>query len=174
MKEDFKNILVPIDHSLQSRTAQEMAVFISKLFNSQVTLLHVVSNELPILAGQTYSPREDFVPLNTATLQFPRTISLPRPRENVFPNEIVQEITERYREIGKATIADSVVRFTRAGLKVKEKVVEGSDVADSIISETEAGDYDLIIMGNSGNEENELDLHLGSVAHKVALRAKIS
>jgi nucleotide-binding universal stress UspA family protein len=72
MEEAFNNILVPVDGSQQSRTAQEMAIFLSKLFKSQVTLLNVVSNELPTLAGQMYSSREDFVPINPATFQFPR------------------------------------------------------------------------------------------------------
>ena len=47
-----------------------MAVFISKLFKSQVTVMHVVSNELPTIAGKTYSSREDFVPVNAAITSF--------------------------------------------------------------------------------------------------------
>jgi nucleotide-binding universal stress UspA family protein len=101
MEEAFNNILVPVDGSQQSRTAQEMAIFLSKLFKSQVTLLNVVSNELPTLAGQMYSSREDFVPINPATFQFPRTIGLTRPRENVFPDEVIREVTEGYRERGQ-------------------------------------------------------------------------
>ena len=174
MEEVFRNILVPIDGSRQSRTSEDMSVFLAKRFKSQVTLLHVVSNELPTLAGQTYSPREDFVPVNTVTVQFPRTIGLPRPRENVFPDEVIREITEHYTEMGQKTLDESVARFAKEGIAAKGKLVEGTDVADSIVSEAEAGNYDLIIMGNSGSKENESDYHLGSVAHKVLLRSKNS
>ncbi len=174
MEEASRNILVPIDGSRQSRTSEEMSIFLVKRFNSQVTLLHVVSNELPTFAGQMYSPREDFVPVNTATVQYPRTIGLPRPRENVFPDEVIREITEHYVEMGQAILDESVARFAKEGIAAKEKLVEGTDVADSIVSEAEAGNYDLVIMGNSGGDENELDYHLGSVAHKVLLRNKNS
>jgi nucleotide-binding universal stress UspA family protein len=172
LEESFKNILVPIDGSLQSRISQEMAVFISELFRSQVTLLHVVSNELFTL-GQTYTPREKYTPISTATGQFPRTLSLPKTKENVFPEEVIREVTERYRETGKTILAESASLFAKEGIAVKEKLVDGNDTAETIIAEAEAGNYDLIIMGNSGGE-NELDLHLGSVAKKVALSVKAS
>ena len=173
MEEVFRNILLPVDGSTQSRIAQEMTAFLSKLFKSQVTLLHVVSNELPALAGQVYSSREDFVPVNTATYQFPRTIGLSRPRENVLPDEVIREITEHYRQKGQTVLTEIAARFTQQGITVKNKIVEGTDVAESIISDAETGNYDLIIMGNSGSDVSEFDLHLGSVAHKVLLRAKI-
>ena len=172
MEEIFENILVPVDGSQQSKNAQDMAAFLAKLFNSKITLFHVISNELLLLSGQMYSPREDFVPVNPVTYQFPRTISFPKPRENIFPIEVVREMTEQYKAIGESALADGVTRFAKAGLAVKEKVVEGNDVAESIISEGKVGDYDLIILGNSGSESSELDLHLGSVAHKVTLRSK--
>jgi len=173
MEEVFRNILLPVDGSTQSRIVQEMTAFLSKLFKSQVTLLHVVSNELPALAGQVYSSREDFVPVNTATYQFPRTIGLSRPRENVLPDEVIREITEHYRQKGQTVLTEVAARFTQQGITVKNKIVEGTDVAESIISDAETGNYDLIIMGNSGSDVSEFDLHLGSVAHKVLLRAKI-
>jgi len=173
MEEVFRNILLPVDGSTQSRIAQEMTAFLSKLFKSQVTLLHVVSNELPALAGQVYSSREDFVPINTATYQFPRTIGLSRPRENVLPDEVIREITEHYRQKGQTVLTEIAARFTQQGITVKNKIVEGTDVAESIISDAETGNFDLIIMGNSGSDVSEFDLHLGSVAHKVLLRAKI-
>jgi nucleotide-binding universal stress UspA family protein len=174
MEEAFNNILVPVEGSQQSRIAQEMAIFLSKLFKSQVTLLHVVSNELPTLAGQMYSSREDFVPVNPATYQFPRTIGLTRPRENVFPDEIIREVTEGYRERGQNILTESAARFIQQGITTKQKLVEGTHVAESIVSEAEAGNYDLIVMGNSDSGEGELDLHLGSVAHKVSLSVKKS
>jgi nucleotide-binding universal stress UspA family protein len=173
LTEGFQRILVPVDGSLQSRISQEMAVFISKLFKSQVTLMHVVANEL-LTPGQTYTQRENYMPISTATGQFPRTLRLPKTRENAFPEEIIREITEQYRDAGKIIIAESASLFIKEGIAVKEKLVDGNDTAETIIAEIEAGNYDLIIMGNSGDEENELDLHLGSVAKKVSLSVKTS
>ncbi|MCW4047259.1 MAG: universal stress protein [Candidatus Bathyarchaeota archaeon] len=169
----FNNILVPIDDSLQSRIAQEMAVFISKLFKSQVAIMHVIPNEV-LTPGQTYTQRENYIPISTATGQFPRTLSLPKTRENVFPEEVVREVIEQYRNAGKTLLAKSASLFAEEGIAVKEILVDGNDTAETIIAEAEAGNYDLIIMGNSANEENELDLHLGSVAKEVASSVKTS
>jgi nucleotide-binding universal stress UspA family protein len=168
----FQNILVPVDGSLQSRTSQEMAIFICQLFKSNVTLIHVVSNEL-ILGGQTYIPRENYAPISTATGQFPRALSLPKNRENVLPDEVIMEIFEGYREEGQTILAKSASFFSQKGIIVKKKLVEKNVISEAIITEADSGGYDLIIIGNSGGEENELDLHLGSVAKKVSLAVKI-
>jgi nucleotide-binding universal stress UspA family protein len=173
LEKGFKNILVPIDGSLQSRISQEMAVFISKLFKSQVTLIHVVPNEL-LPPGQTYTQRENYMPISTATGQFPRTLSLPKTRENALPEEVIREVTEQYRDTGKTILTESASLFAKEGIAVKERLVDGTDTAETVIAEAEAGNYDLIIMGNSADEENELDLHLGSVAKKVSQSVKTS
>ena len=170
MDESFKNILVPIDGSFQSRIAQEMAVFISKLFKSQVTLIHVVPNELETI-GKTYTLRENYAPISTATGQFPRTLSLPKTRESVFPEELIKKVTERYRETGKELLNESALLFNQEGISVNERLVEGNSAAELIMAEARTGNYDLIIMGNSGGE-NKLDLHLGSVAKQVSLGVK--
>ena len=172
MNEGFKNILVPIDGSLQSRISQEMAAFIGRLFRSQITLLHVIQNEL-LTSGQTYTLRENYVPISTATGQFPRTLNLPKTRESIFPEEVIREVTKQYREIGKAILVKSTSFFAEEGIDAEEKLVEGTDVAETIIAEAKAGNYDLLVMGNSGGEDG-LDLHLGSIAHKVTLSVKSS
>jgi nucleotide-binding universal stress UspA family protein len=174
MEETFRNILVPVDGSMQSRISQEMAVFLSKLFKSHVTVIHVVSSELPELAGKTYSSREDIVPVNQATMQFPRAIEITRPRENVFPSEVVNELTDRLREDGETLLNASVALFTAAGLAPNQKLIEATDTAEAIIKEADKGKYDLVVVGNSSEDEEPLNLHLGSIARKVALSTKAS
>jgi nucleotide-binding universal stress UspA family protein len=174
MEETFRNILVPVDGSLQSRISQEMAAFLSKRFNSQLTVMHVVSSELPELAGKTYSSREDIVPVNQATMQFPRAIEITRPRENIFPDEVINELTNRLREDGETLLNESVALFTASGLTPNHKLVEAIDTAEAIIEEADKGKYDLVVMGNSSEDEEPLNLHLGSIARKVALRANTS
>ena len=158
MEQVFRSILVPVDGSAQSRAAQEMAIFVAQLFKSKVTLLHVVSKDL-YLAGQTYTPRENYVPISTATGQFPRALSLPKNRDNVLPDDITREVVEGYSEIGQTILAESALLFSRKGIEVNEKLVETKDIFEAILTEAENGNYDLIIMGNSGGEENGLDLH---------------
>jgi nucleotide-binding universal stress UspA family protein len=169
--EIFQKILVPVDGSLQSKIAQEMAVFISKLFESKVTLMHVVRNELVAFGGEAYIPRESFEPMTTG--QIPREVNLPQTRRSIFPDEVINEVTEQYWDKGQTLLAEGVSMFAAAGVSATKKLVDGKDIAESIIAEVESGDYNLVIMGNSsGEEEADLDLHLGSVAKKVSLGAK--
>jgi len=168
MKQHFSNILVPIDESSQSIVAQGMAVTISKLFNSRITLFHVISNELLSLPGRIYVPRENFAPISTATGQFPRTIIVPKTEEYMIPDAVVKEITEGYTEKAENLLSEALSSFNQEGVTAIQKKTSGPNVADAIIEEIAAGQYDLVIMGNTGNVENPLDLHLGSVTAKVS------
>ncbi|MGZ4850580.1 MAG: universal stress protein, partial [Candidatus Bathyarchaeia archaeon] len=172
MEENFRKILVPIDDSPLSKVTLELALFISKFFSSRVTLLHVVSNELLTLSGRIYSPIENYAPISNATGQFPRTLSLPQTKEYVIPEEVIREVTEMYRAKGQILLSAGSSQFTLEGISIEEKLVEGADIAETIISEVESGNFDLIIMGRSSNEEKELDSHLGSVAAKVSSHVK--
>jgi nucleotide-binding universal stress UspA family protein len=169
----FKSILFPIDSSVQSTNSLDMTLFISKLLGSQVTLIHVVSNELLTIPGLVYSPIENYEPVSAATGQFPRVMSLPQTQNYVLPEEVIREVTDTLELNGQTILSDGAAQFTKEGVSVKEKLVKGGDTAQTIIDEAETGNYDLILMGNSANEEKELDLHLGSVAAKVSSAAKI-
>ncbi len=173
MASDFGNILLPIDGSAQSMIAQNMTVFLSKLFKSQVTLMHVVPNEPVSLPAKNYAVRENFVPVSAATGQFPRALREPPVKEYAIPDEVAAEIREGYLTEGQTLLTEGVSLFSREGIAVKEKLAEGADVAGTIITEAETGKYDLIVIGNSGAEEKELDLHLGSVAERVSSAVEI-
>ena len=169
--EIFQKILVPVDGSLQSKIAQEMAVFISKLFKSKVTLIHVVRNELIAFGGEVYVPRESYEPITTG--QIPREVSLPQTRRSIFSDEVINEVTEQYWDKGETLLAEGVSMFAEAGVSATKKLVDGKDVAEALSIEIESGNYDLVVMGNSSSEEETgVDLHLGSVAKKVSFSVK--
>jgi nucleotide-binding universal stress UspA family protein len=168
MPQAFANILLLIDGSPQSTVAENMALKISKLFSSQITLIHVISSDLWRLPQRIYVPRENLAPINTATGQFPRTLIIPQPEEYLIPDSVVKEAIESYTERAEILLSDSATLFNNEGIKVVKKKVSSSNVADAIIEEIIAGQYDLVIMGNNSNEEVPLDLHLGSVAAKVS------
>lgn len=124
------------------------------------------------LSGRIYSPIENYSPISNATGQFPRTLSLPQTKEYVIPEEVIREVTEMYRAKGQILLSAGSSQFTLEGISIEEKLVEGADIAETIISEVESGNFDLIIMGRSSNEEKELDSHLGSVTAKVSSHVK--
>jgi nucleotide-binding universal stress UspA family protein len=167
----FRKILVPVDGSLPSMVAQELAVFIAKKFDSQVTVVHVTSQDVIIPLIERPQGGDEVEPISTATGQFPRAVEIPKPRETMWPEEVVSEIRDWYVNRGKGIIEEAVTRFKDEGINVEQKLVDQESPADGILTEAEKGSYDLIILGNSGEEEH--DQHLGSVAKKVATYAKI-
>jgi nucleotide-binding universal stress UspA family protein len=169
----FKNILLPIDGSVQSRIAQDMTVFLSKLFESQVTLMHVFPKEPVSLPSKNFVERENYAPISNAVGQFPRTLKAPMTKEYAMPDEVAAEISEGYLTEGQELLSQATLRFKEEKVMTQERLLEGFDIPDTIITEAEAGSYGLVVMGNSEGEEKELDLHLGSVAEKVSSALKI-
>ena len=175
MKSDsiFRNILLPIDSSFQNRIAEDMTVFLAKPFESQVALMHVVSKEPVSLPAKNFVVRENFAPISTATGQFPRTLRVPLTKEYAIPDGVAEEISEGYLAEGQALLSQASLRFRQEKISTRERLLEGADVAETIINEAESGNYDLVIIGNSEGEGKEPDFHLGSVAEKVSSAVKI-
>jgi nucleotide-binding universal stress UspA family protein len=168
MQHTFSRILLPIDASSQSEAAIETTLTISKLFSSKVTIMHVVPNQILTLPNRIYVSRDSFAPISTATGQFPRTLIVPETKEYLIPEEVVNEATASYMENGENLLSETAALFAKEGITVDQKLENQNDVADSIIEEMAKGNYDHVIMGNSGNEDDESDLHLGSVAARVS------
>jgi nucleotide-binding universal stress UspA family protein len=145
-----------------------MALTVAKLFSSKVAVMHVVPNQLFTLPSRIYVSRDSFVPISTATGQFPRTLIVPETKEYLVPDEVVNEATASYVENGEDLLSETAALFAKEGITVEQKLEKQNDIADTIIGETVTGNYDCVIMGNSGNEEDESDLHLGSVAARVS------
>jgi len=167
----FRSILVPVDEWFPSTISQEIAVFLAKKFGSKVTVIHVVSGKIVIPVMNQNNSAQEILPVGAASGGFPRSIEISNPRGNVLPEGVENEISNWYIERGSRVIEETVERFKKAGVAIEEKLVEKGDPADIILTEAEKGTYDLIIMGNSGEDEN--DQHLGSVAKKVATHAEI-
>jgi nucleotide-binding universal stress UspA family protein len=169
----FRNILLPIDDSDQSMIAQQMTVFFAKLFKSQVTLMHVVPNEPVSLPDENFPERENYAPIGTAAGQFPRTLKAPSVKEYSIPDEVAKEISEGYISEGQSVLTQSARIFSQEGITAKERLIEGADTAQTIITEADTGNYDLIIMANSSREDKKQDLQLGSAAEKISSNVKI-
>ncbi len=86
----------------------------------------------------------------------------------MIPDEVVNEATASYVENGENLLSETASLFAKEGIIIEQKLEKQNNVADAIIEETANGNYDCVIIGNSGNEEDESDLHLGSVAARVS------
>src|SRR5271157_1109990 len=145
-----------------------MAIFLSKRFESQVTLMHVFPNEPVSLPAKNYAVRESYAPISNAIGQFPRTLPVPETKEYAIPDEVAAEISEGYLTEGQELLSQATLRLRQEKIVTKQRLLEGTDVAEVIIKEAETGNYDIVIIGNSEGEGKELDFHLGSVAEKVS------
>jgi len=166
----FRKVVVAIDGSLPSVIAEELAVFMAKKLDSRVTLLHVVSHEFMSSQLEKYVPTlyED-VPRGTGGAPEELVSAVPA---SGAQEAVAREITMSYQQRGTDVIEEAAALFKEEGIPVDQKLLEHADPAESIIREAEKGNYDLIVIGSSGEEEKKP--HLGSVAKKTALYAKTS
>jgi nucleotide-binding universal stress UspA family protein len=88
---------------------------------------------------------------------------------HVVGAEFASERQLAYKE-GKKSISEAATFFKRKNIAPRIKLVEHADPAEAIIEETEKENYDLVIIGQRGKEEEEP--HLGSVAEKVSQQTR--
>jgi len=166
-EEILRKILLPIDDSVPSHVAMELAAFIAKRFESKVTLLHAISHEFLNPQFRRFAPEApEYVSVAPTGEQGAILAHLPdSPPRSAAPEAVVNEITEWYRQRAEEIIAESVNLFKEEGVQVDQKIVEHADPAEAIIEETQEGDYDLVTMGYGGEIEHKP--HLGSTTQKV-------
>jgi nucleotide-binding universal stress UspA family protein len=173
-EQTFKKILVATDGSFPSITAQELAAFVAKKFGSKVTVLHVMAHELMNPQMQKFFiERHQHVPYGASGgAPPPITEHVPPSSSTSLSKAVSDEITESYRQKGEEVIADATGFFKNEGISVDRKIVEHADPAEAVIREADKGNYGIIVMGQSGEKEQEP--HLGSMAEKVSNHATTS
>ena len=149
----FKKILVPTDGSLPSLVAQELTAFMAKKLDSKVTVLHIVSHE-PL----THVERHRHAPHGFG--QFPVETHVPESPASSLSESVASEITNWYHQKGLKAVADAVALFKEEGIPVDQELVQHVDPAETIIKEAQKGNYDVIVMGHSGEKEQEPHLSL--------------
>jgi nucleotide-binding universal stress UspA family protein len=174
--DSFKKILVPVDDSVPSLAAQELAGLIAKKYDSEVTALYVVSHAF--MNASVLSMVEEVGEQEFAPGQAARSGEHSMPRLMAPPDEgrpmhkgVIGEISDSFHERGEA-IANEAFKLLKAeDVKVDKRVIEYPDVAFAIIRQVEHEDYDSIIIGRSGEKAKQP--HLGSTAEKVVRHAKV-
>jgi nucleotide-binding universal stress UspA family protein len=169
----FKKILVAIDGSVPSVAAREMAADFAKKFGSNVTVLYIVSHELMSPTMQKYTEpenRHEHPHIGYGGAVVPPPMHAPEaPGTTAIFEKVAGEITEEYRQEGEDILEDAVGALKEEDIQADKKLVIRADPANTILKESE--NYDMIVLGSTGEEDKEP--HLGSVAKKVAHRAKI-
>jgi nucleotide-binding universal stress UspA family protein len=170
----FSKILVPMDGSGPSIAARELAALMAKKFNSKITVIYVVAHELMGPAVQKFGnpkDRHEHVHVGYGGVVMPPSVHAPETPGTSYYESVASEITSIYREEGEDVLGDAIRALKEEGISADQKIVVEADPANTILRVAEEGKYDVIIMGASG--EDEKMPHLGSIAKKVAHRAKI-
>jgi nucleotide-binding universal stress UspA family protein len=115
--------------------------------------------------------QQEFAPSQIARGEFSMPRQIPMSYGSGMSKGLASELTNWYHERGDEIMGEVTRLFKDEGIKVENKVVEHQDPANAIIRLAEEGDYDVIIMGRSGEKHKEA--HLGSTAEKVSRHAKI-
>jgi nucleotide-binding universal stress UspA family protein len=143
----YKNILLPIDGSKNSKRASEHALSIVDLNNGNITVLFVVEPNYP---------RLPILPLST----------LPSPDENYF---------EELRDEGKEIINEFEKQLKQNGnknIQIKTSIKEGKAYIE-ILDSINRGNFDLIIIGASGRHSALERFTIGSVTERVIREAQV-
>jgi nucleotide-binding universal stress UspA family protein len=170
-KRIFQKIRVPTDGSFPALLALELTAYVAKKLRSVVTVIHVVSHDFMSPEVQRHFAITDEHYSWPAVAHTPH---LEPHGHEVVPDpriiENIRELTNMFHQKGQQAVNDALALFKEEGVVANSKLVEHADVADTIIDEAQVGDYDLIVMGHSGEKEEEP--HLGSVAEKVVRQVR--
>jgi nucleotide-binding universal stress UspA family protein len=137
----IKNILVPVDFSENSKAAYEFAIGLADDLNAAIKVVHIL-NEF-----NAVTPLAD-------TLIVPAS-------DNDFDEKLNAFLAAEESEMGAV--------LTKKSVKVNSEVVFGN-VASSIINLSKTGEYDLVVMGITGERSFSEQL-FGSTASDVSQKA---
>jgi nucleotide-binding universal stress UspA family protein len=135
----FKRILVPIDGSAHSMKAAEMAIELSRAFDTDLTFLHV-----------------------TTKLNLPDQL-----KDYIKGEQLAGQDLLAIDEATKRIIGDISVRAEAEGVKKVKTIFREGKPARTIVAYARSARIEAIVMGSRGLSELESAL-LGSVSHKVA------
>ena len=143
----YKNILLPIDGSENSKRASEHAISIADLNNGNITVLFVVEPNYP---------RLPILPIST----------IPTPDENYF---------EELKDEGKGIIKEFEKQLDQKGNKnvqINTSIKEGKAYIE-ILDSINRGNFDLVIIGASGRHNALERFTIGSVTERVIREAQV-
>jgi len=124
-KSYFQKILLAVDGSQTCLLAEELIVVLAKKFQSKVTVVHAVAEQLLDL-----TPYAD------------------------VPKSVLGEISEWFFKRGEEILGNAQALFSEEGVEIDARLVHG-DPAEKIISLATDEKYDLIVIGNRGETEVE-------------------
>ncbi|ACO03926.1 MAG TPA: universal stress protein [Persephonella sp.] len=145
----FKKILVGIDFSEISDSIFDSALFLGKLYNADIHLIHVIEPISPLFQEEGFEPL-----IQTEEFQ------------------VVFEVESILKEEAKEKLERYILKGKAEGLNITSSVEIGN-IAETILEISDEKEFDLIAIGSHKKGLLERVL-LGSVAEKIVNKSKIS
>ncbi|MBI2850567.1 MAG: universal stress protein [Chloroflexi bacterium] len=153
----FERILVPIDNSSHSEHSAEMAIALAEKFNSKLVGCHVYAARLH---DARFRQMEAGLP---DRYQEKNELRRQRQIHDSLITTGLQTISESYLDV-------FTTRCQQSGVSCERRVIEGTNYA-GLVKEAEAGEYDLVVMGDRGLGAVEGSL-IGSVCERVTRQVR--
>jgi len=153
-KTEIKQILIPTDFSDTSLKAIDHAVFLAKLKNAEITLIHVLDE----------TTRQDSVkanPLNYA--EYVGAIEMLGQKNSI--------LEERWEEHANTLITLLVNKIRQEGVKEVNSIIESGEVSTVICEQAKKINADIIIMGTHGTKGFR-EFTVGSNTYNVVKHAE--
>lgn len=175
-KQALNKILFATDGSAASESAEKLAVFFAKRFGARVTAINVAAHELMHAELHRFAPdaKEYVIPRQYGTdVSVVTTVHAPQPSYDYQSRETKpsNDISTWYHQRGMEVLREATDYFKEEGIDADEKFLLHADPAGAIVKVAESQEYDLLIIGRSGEKEKQP--HLGGIAAKVSNHAKI-
>lgn len=145
----MKNVLIALDYDPTAQKIAEIGYELASALGAQVTLLHVVANEV-YYSTRAYTPIMGFAGFSPA-----------EPIEGEH-TEYLKEAAFTYLQNSKNHLGDTNIRT----------MVKEGDFADMIIETAELTDADILVLGSHSRRWLE-KVVMGSVTENVMKRAKM-
>ena len=159
---EYKKILYTTDLSENGRHAFHHAASIAKRNEAELTVFHVIEGGPELdkrLFG--YVNEELWEEIKTRNLQEAKDILLNRKRDDVAIKEQVDQVCKGFKD---DLAVDPFITY--------DIVIEMGDPVERIIGFVEAGNYELLVMGNFGYGPLEAAI-VGATVAKVLKRSNI-
>jgi nucleotide-binding universal stress UspA family protein len=157
----YKKILYTTDLSEEGREAFPHAAGLARLYEAELTILHIVESQEfeKFLVG--YINDEIWDEIKNRNLQEARNILIQRKRKDTAIRDDIQAL---HRDAATDTGQDVYVTY--------DIVVKTGDAVEQILAQVDRGGYDLVIMAKQGHGTLR-DGPMGETARRVIRHCKV-